>query len=186
MHGILEILPQFPDLVVSGINFGENIGTGITGSGTIGAALEAAGNGIPALATSLETPIEHHYSLSDDIDFSAAASFIKYFAGILLDGKMPQDVDALKLDVPIQATIETPWELTRISRVRIFEAILPKREFLNQPGKVGYQYRSDMQSLEPGTDAHTLLIKKIVSVTPISLDLTSRVDFPTLEKKLRV
>src|SRR5512134_1609758 len=41
-HAVLEILPQIPDLVVSGINYGENVGTGITASGTVGAALEAA------------------------------------------------------------------------------------------------------------------------------------------------
>ncbi|NIQ74970.1 MAG: 5'/3'-nucleotidase SurE, partial [Phycisphaerae bacterium] len=46
--GILEIMPEKPDLVVSGANYGENLGTGITVSGTVGAALEAAANGIPA------------------------------------------------------------------------------------------------------------------------------------------
>jgi 5'-nucleotidase len=42
LHAVLEIMPQRPDLVVSGINYGENIGTAITLSGTVGAALEAA------------------------------------------------------------------------------------------------------------------------------------------------
>ena len=54
-HGVLEILGQRPDLLVSGINYGENTGTGITVSGTVGAAMEAASMGIPALAMSLET-----------------------------------------------------------------------------------------------------------------------------------
>ena len=39
---VYEILPEPPELVVSGINYGENLGTGITVSGTVGAALEAA------------------------------------------------------------------------------------------------------------------------------------------------
>ncbi len=55
LHAVLEILPQKPDLLVSGINFGENIGTSITISGTVGAALEGAALGIPSLAISLET-----------------------------------------------------------------------------------------------------------------------------------
>ena len=55
LHAVLEILPRKPDLVVSGINYGENVGSGVTVSGTVGAALEAAGLGIPALAVSLET-----------------------------------------------------------------------------------------------------------------------------------
>src|SRR3972149_2595964 len=55
LHAILEVLPKPPELVVSGINYGENLGTGVTVSGTVGAALEAASLGIPALAISLET-----------------------------------------------------------------------------------------------------------------------------------
>jgi len=186
LHGVLEVLPRLPDLVVSGINFGENIGTGITASGTVGAALEAAGIGIPALAASLETPIEHHYSLSENINFSAAAHFTKYFARILLNRSVPDDVDVLKVDVPFNATTDTPWEITRISRLRIFEAIPPQRKTWDEPGRVGYKFKSDIQSAKPGTDAHTLRIKHSVSVTPLSLDMTSRVDLEKLEQDLRI
>jgi len=42
LHAVLEILPRKPDLVVSGINYGENVGSGVTVSGTVGAALDAA------------------------------------------------------------------------------------------------------------------------------------------------
>jgi len=52
-YGILAILKQKPDLVVSGINYGENPATDITLSGTVGAALEAAAHGIPALQSHL-------------------------------------------------------------------------------------------------------------------------------------
>ena len=55
LHAVYEILPEKPRLVVSGINYGENIGLGVTISGTVGAALEGAALGIPALAISLET-----------------------------------------------------------------------------------------------------------------------------------
>ena len=61
-HALLEIVSQKPDLVVSGINYGENIATGITISGTVGAAMEAAAAGIPAMAVSLETDKIHHLS----------------------------------------------------------------------------------------------------------------------------
>ena len=184
-HGVLEVLPSLPDLVVSGINFGENIGTGVTTSGTVGAALEAAALGIPALAASLETPIEYHYTLSDRVDFSAAAHFTKHFARIMLNRKMPEDVDVIKIDVPYSATIETPWETTRISRVRIFEAIPPQRNSWDEPGQVGYKLRSNMHTTKSGTDAHTVQIKQVVSVTPLSLDLTSRVDLDNFEQELR-
>ena len=184
LHGVLEVMPESPDLVVSGINFGENIGTGITASGTVGAALEAASLGIPALAASLETPIEHHFSLSEEVDFSAAAHFLKIFAGIMLNRRMPEDVDVLKLDVPFQATFNTPWEITKISRLRVFEAIPPQRKEWNEPGKVGYTFKSDIESAEPGSDTHTLKIRKVISLTPLSLDMTSRIDLKKFKEDL--
>ena len=59
LHAIMEIMPQPPDLVVSGINYGENLGHSVTISGTVGAALEGAAAGIPSLAVSLETEKEY-------------------------------------------------------------------------------------------------------------------------------
>ena len=50
LHGALEVMKQMPDLVVSGINYGENIGSGVTVSGTVGAAMEAAALGIPGVS----------------------------------------------------------------------------------------------------------------------------------------
>src|SRR5512146_711541 len=79
LHGALEIMPQRPSLVVSGINYGENVGLGVTISGTVGAAMEAASMGIPALAVSLEAPREYHFSYSREIDFSTAAHFTTEF-----------------------------------------------------------------------------------------------------------
>ena len=110
-HGLVEIMPREPDLVVAGINYGENLGSGITVSGTVGAALEAASFGIPGLAVSLETPREYHLSHSSDIDFSAAAYFTQLFAKILLTTQRPADIDVLKVDIP--ATPDTAWRVTR-------------------------------------------------------------------------
>ncbi len=58
LHGVLEVMKQKPDLVVSGINYGENVATGVTISGTVGAAMEGASLGIPSLAVSLEAAPE--------------------------------------------------------------------------------------------------------------------------------
>lgn len=185
LHGALEILSKKPDLVVSGINFGENLGTGITVSGTVGAALEAAGLGIPALAVSLETLIEYHYSLSDQVDFSAAAHFTRLFARILLEHPMPADVDVLKVDVPLEASVDTPWETTRISRVRLFEATKPERHSWGEPGRIGYRFAPNWTGAEPGTDIHSVRINKHVSVTPLSLDLTSRLNLEDFDSSLR-
>lgn len=185
LHAVLEVIPQRLDLVVSGINYGENLGTGITISGTIGAALEAASLGIPALGISLETEREYHLSYSPDIDFSAAGHFTTVFAGLLLDKRLPPDVDVLKVDVPSEADVNTPWEITRLSSKRYYEPTPPERKSWDQPGVVGYRLGEDPRLDESDSDVYAVRVKRVVSVTPLSLDMTSRVDFSLLEELLR-
>jgi 5'-nucleotidase len=184
-HGIVEIMPQRPDLVVSGINYGENVGTGITISGTVGAALEAAAMDIPALAMSLETEQHHHLSYSNEVDFSTAAYFTAYFARLLLERRFPPDVALLKVDVPASATPQTPWEVTRLALQRYYEPLRPKRTDWSEPERVGYHRVELLGAEQAGSDVHTLRARRRVSVTPISLDLTSRVDFGELDRLLR-
>ncbi|HBY06277.1 MAG TPA: 5'/3'-nucleotidase SurE [Chloroflexi bacterium] len=185
LHGIFEIVPRKPDLVVSGINYGENLGIGVTVSGTVGAAMEGATAGIPSLAISLETKIEHHLSYSEEVDFSAAAYFSAYFGKLLLERKFPADMDVFKVDVPANATHQTPWELTYISRVRVFESVPPQRTTWDQPARVGYRFSDELYQAPEGSDVHTLRVKRRVSVTPLSLNITSRADFSEIETILR-
>jgi 5'-nucleotidase len=96
-----------PDLLVAGINYGENVGSGVTISGTVGAALEAASFGVPALAVSLEMDVHYHLSHSDEVDFTAAMHFTRFFAERLLTLSRPHDVDVLKVDVPENAGRQT-------------------------------------------------------------------------------
>ncbi len=185
LHAVLEILPRCPDLVVSGINYGENLGTGVTVSGTVGAALEAASLGIPSLAISLETETRYHLSYSTQIDFSAAAYFSRYFGSLLLKCKLPFDVDVLKVDVPSDAKSETPWEICRLTRKQYYEPLAPERSSWSQPGRVGYRLPKDFSETLPGTDSYVLRINRHVAVTPLSLDMTSRVDLENVEECLR-
>jgi 5'-nucleotidase len=184
LHGIFDVIKEKPDLVVAGINYGENAGSGVTVSGTVGAALEAATLGIPALAVSLQTGQEDHFSLSQDVDFSVAGFFTNQFASKLLESPLPEDVDLIKLDVPKDATPQTPWVVTRQSRQRYYVPVPAKRASLSDRGPVGYDIRYREEDLEPGSDLYVLLIEKKVSVTPISIDLTSRTDFHELRNLL--
>lgn len=185
-HAVIEILPAIPDLIVSGINFGENVGSGITISGTVGAALEGASMGIPSLAVSLETDPKHHYAENEtgEVDFATAAYFTAYFARLMLDYQLPEDVDVLKVDIPSDATPQTPWVMTRLLRTRYYELVPPQRKSWDQPGLVGYRNLADEHYL-PGTDAHAVRVARKVSVTPLSLDLTSRTTLKELEQILR-
>jgi 5'-nucleotidase len=185
LHGILEIMPQKPDLVVSGINYGENVATGITISGTVGAAMEAASQGIPALAASLETDRAQHLSYSTEVDFSAAAYFTAYFARKLLKKHFPPEVDLLKVDVPSNATQQTPWQVTRLARQRYFIPVAPKRKSWEERGPVDYQEAANLDNEREDSDVYVLRVKRLVSLTPLSLDFTARVDFDELNRLLR-
>jgi 5'-nucleotidase len=183
-HGVLELAPRLPSLVVSGINYGENAGNGVTISGTVGAALEAASLGIPALAMSQQTPKDLHLTYAD-VDFSTSAYFTRYFAERLLSGRhIPDDVDVLKIDVPASATSETAWRVTRLSRRRVYWPTRPERVGLSDIGKLGYEYAADPSRAEPNSDVYALLHDRAVSVTPLSLDLTSRTDLYRLYQVL--
>lgn len=179
-HALLEILPQKPDLVVSGINYGENLATGITISGTVGAAMEAAAVGIPAMAISLETDKIHHLSYSTEVDFSVAGHFSGFFGRLLLERGLPPGMELLKVDVPAEATPDTPWEWTRLSKQRYYYPTAPQRASWEVPGTVGYEMAVDWEREPQDTDIFVLLKKRRVSVTPLTLDMTARIDAAAL------
>jgi 5'-nucleotidase len=184
IYAAVELVPRKPALCVSGINFGENVGSVITSSGTVGAALEAADAGIPALAVSLETEIEFHHKHSEAIDFTAAMHFARLFAQHLLSQPMPADVDLLKVDVPNDATPQTPWRVTRLSRQRYYRPLPSGRSHLAEKRRLNYDIIVDRATLEPDSDVHAVLVDRVVSVTPLSLNLTSRVALDQLEDLL--
>lgn len=183
-HAILELMPRPPDLVVAGINHGENLTVSITISGTIGAALEAAAFGVPAIAVSLEMPKEKQWGQTD-ADFSAAAHFTTHFGRLLMQGDRLPDVDVLKIDVPSDALRGTPWRVTRLSRSQYYVPVNPGREHLTEPVRVDFEIRYDEDLLEPDSDVYAVRVAREVSVTPLSLDMTSRVDLPEVERRLR-
>jgi 5'-nucleotidase len=185
--GVLEIMPHKPDLIVAGINYGENPGTDITISGTVGAAMEGASFGVPAMAVSLQlvnvsTEFIHY---SRKFDFNPAAHFTTLFGGLLLTGRFPPAVDLIKVDVPQEATLQTPWHLTRLAHDRYFTPIIQREGGWEQPSVIGADIHVTPERYPPGTDVHTLIIDRQVSVTPLTLDMTARVDLADLESRLR-
>jgi 5'-nucleotidase len=183
-HAVWEVMPTRPDLVVAGINYGENIGSGVTISGTVGAALEAASLGIPSLAISLEVDPRDHLSLADHVDFGAAAHFAALFAQRLLDGLQASDLDVLKVEVPATATPATPWQVCRVSRTRYYIPVVPAEPDSDKPRRLWYRAQLD-PNLEPDSDVYVLRVLQQVAVTPLSLDLTSRLDLSQLTHTLQ-
>ncbi len=184
-HGILEVIGEKPDLVVSGINYGLNLGYGVTISGTVGAAMEAAALGVPSMAVSLETGKKYHLSYSKEIDFTPAGHFTAYFARKYLNGNLDNKVHVIKIEIPSDATPETAWEITRLSPYRYYLPSPPKRSSWDEPGRVGYTIPEDLEIFPHDSDVYAVLVKRRVAVTPLTLDMTAPVDFEEVDKELR-
>ncbi|MBT7040168.1 MAG: 5'/3'-nucleotidase SurE [Bacteroidetes bacterium] len=182
-HAIQEISERPIDLVVSGINYGVNIGTCVTVSGTIGAALEAAENKIPALAISqeLDRAEYHKYSV---VDFSAAIHFTQLFSKKVLECSLPFDVDLLKIEIPLNASPQTEWVVTKQDRLVYYQPYFdPELERFHTPHRIRHRPQKG-KYLEKGTDAYALA-QGLVSVTPLSLDLSSRTELSKLFELLK-
>ena len=173
-----------PDLVVAGINYGENLSIGIGTSGTVGAALEGATRGVPALAISKQTDVYSHRNYTEQ-DWSVSGFFLKLFAERLLSVETPFDVDALKVDVPDNATEQTPWRLTRLARQPYYSRVLPNPTVETRVREMETCIDLSTLEREPGTDVHAIAIERVVSVTPVSLDITSRIDPDEMDRVLR-
>ena len=91
----------------------------------------------------------------------------------------------LKVDVPIDASDETPWHLTRLSRQKYYVPVPPQRVSLEDPGHLDFKIEMDESKLEPDSDVYAISIDRVISVTPLSLDFTSRGNMKSLEATLR-
>jgi 5'-nucleotidase len=198
MHAVLELSPRHPPLIISGINYGENLGTDVTVSGTVGAAFQGAALGIPALAVSLQTPKETHTNPSDSVDFTTAIHFTRLFARWMLQATLPFDVDILKVDLPDDATPDSPWRLTRVSRHAYFVARMAaptdptgsrqsvgRKPVRSGDGSIDYEPLPHPERTERDSDIYALAVDRVVSVAPLSLDMTSRTDRGEMESLLR-
>ncbi len=183
-HG-LQVLCQerLPDLLISGINYGENVGSSITASGTVGAAMEAASMGIPALAAARQVHPDDVMEHGEQ-DWTAAEHFLRLFAVRLLGASLPFDVDLLKIDVPEGATVDTPWRLSRLSRQPYFQMVLETPCLTSRIGDGRIVVAIDHARLETDSDIHALAVDRVVAVTPLSLDATSRADFEAIQRAL--
>lgn len=171
-----------PDLVVSGINYGENPGASITASGTVGAAMEAAVNGVRALAVSRVVPPGEFDSYSDEYDFDTSAHFTVRFAKTMLFDPAFADIEILKLDVPADATTQTTAKITRLSQYRYYEPVLRQDSEGNE--RIEWITNPEDPRIMPGDDVYALLYENVVTVTPLGMDMTARFPFSELHASL--
>ena len=162
--GIHSLLPFRPDLVVSGINHGANLGDDITYSGTVAAAMEATLMGIPAIAVSLAT-----FEASDH--FHAAAQVAVGIARQVHANGLPVDT-FLNVNVPnCPAEQMNPTLVTRQGRRSFVGTVVHKTD---PRGRKYYWIGSEEPDFNDyeGTDFYAIN-RKHVSITPLHLDLTN-------------
>ena len=164
-----------PDLVVSGINFGENVGTNVTASGTVGAAIQGAVWNIRSLAVSLEVPQEYHYK-HGEVDWSEAIRILRRAAETFTAAVWPDDVHLIKVDIPDDANSDTPWEVCRQSREPGWWGKVPSPRPEAATGEtVGERGPRPGFTLSPDDDMHVLLNRRAVAITPLSVNMSSRI-----------
>ncbi|MHC1592467.1 MAG: 5'/3'-nucleotidase SurE [Methermicoccaceae archaeon] len=184
--GIFSILKRLPDLVVSGINVGENISTdSAMTSGTIGAAFEAAGYGIPSIAISTQV-VEERHKFGDgrgyESEFEACTSLLRKVASRAIEEGLPDGVDVLNINVPHGAHEHSGVLLTRLAR-KLFKTDVERRD--DPRGRPYYWISGGLiTDGEEGTDSWAMYVKRCVSVTPLSLDMSVSVDGDELMKLL--
>lgn len=154
------------DIVVSGINFGANLGYDVTYSGTVTAAMEAVINGVPGVAVSLEVP-EHRL---DPIDFSPSAYAARIAVQNVLTHSLPPKT-LLNVNIPFLKRDEIKGFRVTRQGLRVYHSRLDER--IDPRGRPYYWIGGDAPTgiPEPGTDVGALS-EGYISVTPIQLDLT--------------
>ena len=165
---VTGFLEHQPDLVVSGINYGANMGDDTIYSGTVAAATEGFLLGIPSIAVSLTSKSGTH--------FATAGSIAAQLVGRLKRAPIAQPV-LLNVNVPDVAQEDLHGiEITRLGRrhkaERMVKSTTPRGDTVFWIGAAG-----DAQDAGPGTDFHAIAGNR-VSVTPLQVDLTLHAQIP--------
>lgn len=157
-----QLLPQRPDLVISGINPGANTGVNTNYSGTVAAAREAALAGIAAMAVSMQG--------GDARGYTAAARFIEKLARQIQHSGLPQGT-FLSINFPKGPPAGTVGvQVSRLANSLSAEHIDKRMDPYNRPYYWQF-YNPPADGFEPDTDSWALQ-RNMVSITPLKCDAT--------------
>jgi 5'/3'-nucleotidase len=173
----LGLVGERPELIVSGINHGSNLGDDITYSGTVAAALEGIVLGIPAIAISQQSAArEMDFRWGREFDFSVAAAFAGELVRRVAQEPLPADT---LLNVNCPAGTPSGIEVTHLGK-RLYNDEMKLVDEDQEGGRVRYQIYGFEPSFEDerGSDLSAIARERI-SVTPVHFDLTDR---PSLDR----
>ena len=173
---VTGLLDQLPDMVVSGINLGANMGDDTIYSGTVAAATEGYLLGIPSLAVSLASKVGRHFDTAARVTLEMVERLRRApMAGPVL----------LNLNVPDLAYDDLRGiEITRLGKRHKAEPVIkelnPRQETVYWVGPAG-----GAQDAGKGTDFYAVAAQR-VSVTPLQVDLTHVNQIPLLRDWLKL
>ncbi|HBR97268.1 MAG TPA: 5'/3'-nucleotidase SurE [Gammaproteobacteria bacterium] len=156
------MLGELPDMVVSGINDGPNMGDDVLYSGTVAAAIEGRFLGLPAIAVSMASPQPQHYATAGRV----IADLVSHLQEYPIDENSILNVNVP--DLPYEAI--QGMQGTRLGSRHKSESVIEQRDPRGQPiywlGPAGPEADAG-----PGTDFYAVK-NGFVSVTPLQIDLT--------------
>ncbi|MBU1975616.1 MAG: 5'/3'-nucleotidase SurE [Nanoarchaeota archaeon] len=152
-----SLLDRKPDLVVSGINNGENMASAMTMSGTLNAAIEAATYGIPALAISVQRP---EGAPRDSVKFDYAAGVASELIKEMLDGTIWSRL--LNVNVPPHPDENTEFVYGVPSRTKMHWP-----QVKQEGGNYFIEWKRDYTDAEPGSDVDIVVNQNNVAVTSL-------------------
>jgi 5'-nucleotidase len=171
--GLAHAVDRKPDLLVSGLNHGVNNSINVLYSGTMGAAIEGAIEGIPSIGFTLD-------NYDWEADLSTAKKFIKIIAEQVLQNGLPKGI-ALNVNIPYLPENE-------IKGIKIARQALDKWDEkydkrTNPFGKDYYWLNGNFTYEDKGTDTDVYALKNgYVSIVPVQFDLTSHQTIDKLKK----
>ena len=157
------LLTEPPDLLVSGINHGPNLGTDVLYSGTVSAAIEGALHGIPAIAVSLDG--------WGNYDFKPAAEFVSTLVHKMVARTLPANT-LLNVNIPAVPTAQMNGVAITKLGVRQYDNVFEGRK--DPRGRMYYWLGGNIIDNENAADSDITAVKMSkISVTPIHFDLTN-------------
>ncbi len=166
---LLGLLDETPDLIVSGINDGLNLGRDVSYSGTVAAAMEGVRAGVPAIAVSYDTVRDR----TETPDYAGAATFVARLAAFYFaEGEFPKGI-VLNVNVPYLPSERTlKAKITRLGGEAYSNYLVTGQD---PQGRNYYWISGDPLTEVPPEETETdiaAIAAGLVSITPIHLDMT--------------
>lgn len=170
-----QVLPRRPDLILSGINHGDNASISVHYSGTMGAVYEGCMKGIPSIGVSLYLQRGQHYE-EHPVGADTLAAIVDLCHRVLQEG-LPQDV-CLNINIPTDQPFRG-WRVCRQTRGRWTREWAPAN---NPHGQHAFWITGTFVDLEPeATDTDFAALRAgFCSIVPITIDATAHAALPVI------